>query len=63
MFVEAVADAVIEGKSEFEGPGAADEFVEVTATEEASAEEAASSEPAPEATTEELAAEEAPKAE
>lgn len=68
LFVEAVADAVIEGKSEFEGPGAANEFVEVTATEEASAEEAASSDPAPEATTEEAAteeaaAEEAPKAE
>ena len=59
LFVEAVADAVIEGKSEFEGPGAANEFVEVTAAEEASAEEAASSDPAPEATTEEAATEEA----
>ena len=40
LFVEAIADAVIEGQAEFQGePGGADEFVEVTEdTEEDSAE-------------------------
>lgn len=59
LFVEAVANAVIEGKSEFEGPGAANEFVEVEAAE---VEEAPVAEATPEAAPEAVA-EEAPKAE
>ena len=54
LFVEAIADAVIEGQAEYQGaPGGADEFVEVTAD---TAEESA--EPSAEA-AEEPAAEEA----
>jgi small subunit ribosomal protein S2 len=45
LFVQAIANAVIEGKAEFEGPGAG-EFVEVA--EEAVAEEAVVEEAAPE---------------
>ncbi|HKI74288.1 MAG TPA: 30S ribosomal protein S2 [Pseudomonadales bacterium] len=51
LFVEAVADAVLEGKAEFEGQKVANEFVEVT---EAAKEEA----PAPAEKTEDAAASE-----
>ncbi|MBL4681200.1 MAG: 30S ribosomal protein S2 [Pseudomonadales bacterium] len=52
LFVAAIADAALEGKAEFETPGAGDEFVEV-------AEEAASEETAPEEAVEEVPAKEA----
>jgi small subunit ribosomal protein S2 len=38
LFVEAVANAVLEGKAEFEGPSAVSEFVEVEATDAPEAE-------------------------
>ncbi|MFT4712509.1 MAG: small subunit ribosomal protein S2 [Candidatus Azotimanducaceae bacterium] len=55
LFVEAVANAVLEGKAEFEGPSAVSEFVEVEATDDPEAEV-----PVAETTA---ASEEAPKAE
>lgn len=59
LFVAAIADAAMEGKAEFEVPGAGDEFVEEAKTEaEASTEEAS-----PEAAPEETSAEAEDKAE
>ena len=60
LFVEAIADAVIEGQAEYQGePGGADEFVEVTEdTEEDSAEpstEAAAEQAADESDSKEVA--------
>jgi small subunit ribosomal protein S2 len=61
LFVEAIADAVIEGQAEYQGaPGGADEFVEVTAdTAEESAEPSAEEPSAEEPSAEEPSAEEA----